>query len=275
MLLSALKDKAREQGLPLQTVAVEALHIILLDVLFSQSESQVMAFQGGTATHLLHGGYRYSEDLDFAGEELTSKNAVLLVQKSQQAVEKNVMQILGSGSALWKTPAPKSSTRVYTSWFHFRPAGEPLTLRVKLEFAQFPVYNPEPFAVRSDLDVLQRAPLINSLPPEELLTEKITAVAGRRYIKGRDLFDLWYLTEILKTDFDAELTARKFHDYNVRTDLTTRLHMLREFSAEALTQEMNRFLPQRYRRMLEKDGFQKIHRQAISVVKKAFAELKQ
>ena len=275
MLLSTLKDKAREQGLPLQTVAVEALHIILLDALFSQSESQGMAFQGGTATHLLHGGYRYSEDLDFAGAELTSNNAMLLVQKSQQAVEKNVMQILGSGSASWKTPEPKSSTRVYTSWFHFHPAGEPLTLRVKLEFAQFPVYNPEPFVVRSDLDVLQRTPLINGLPPAELLAEKIAAVAGRRYIKGRDLFDLWYLTEILKMDFDTELTTRKFRDYNVRTDLTARLQLLREFSDAALTQEMNRFLPQRYRRMIEKDGFQKIHQQAVAVVEKAFAELKQ
>lgn len=272
MMLSALKDKAREQGLPLQTVAVEAVHIILLDVLFSHSESQAMAFQGGTATHLLHGGYRYSEDLDFAGAELTSKNAVLLVQKSRQAVEKNVTQILGSGSASWKTPEPKSGTRVYTSWFHFRPAEEPLTLRVKLEFAQFPVYTPEPFVVRSDLDMLQRAPLINGLRPDELLAEKITAVAGRRHIKGRDLFDLWYLTEVLKTDFDAELTARKFRDYNMRTALPVRLRLLREFSAEALTEEMNRFLPQRYRRMLEKDGFQKIHRRAIAVVEKAFVE---
>jgi predicted nucleotidyltransferase component of viral defense system len=275
MLFSTLKDKAQEQGLPLQTVAVEALHIILLESLFSQSESRLMAFQGGTATHLLHGGYRYSEDLDFAGKKLTGQNTMLLVQNSQQAVEKNVVQIFGNGSAVWKIPEPKLSARVYTSWFHFHPAGEPLTLRVKLEFAQFPVYHPEPLVVRSELDVLQRAPLINGLPPNELLSEKITAVAGRRYIKGRDLFDLWYFTKILKTDFDAELTARKFHDYNVRTDLATRLHELREFSAEALTQEMNRFLPQRYRRMLEKDGFRKIRQQAISVVEKAFAELKQ
>jgi predicted nucleotidyltransferase component of viral defense system len=273
MLLSTLKDQAGEQGLPLQTVAAEVLHIILLDVLFSQGESQAMAFQGGTATHLLHGGYRYSEDLDFAGEALTGKLAMELVHKSQSSVEKKTLLVFGNGSTLWKIPQPKSTTRVYTSWFHFRPAAERLTLRVKLEFAQFPVYYPEPLVVRSELDVLQRLSLINGLPARELLAEKITAVAGRRYVKGRDLFDLWYLTVILKTAFDAELTVKKFRDYGVQTNLTVRLGMLRDFSTEALAQEMNRFLPARYRRMLENDGFQRIRHHALDVVERAFVEL--
>jgi predicted nucleotidyltransferase component of viral defense system len=81
MLIFTLKDKAQEQGLPLQTVAVEALHIILLESLFSQSESRLMAFQGGTATHLLHGGYRYSEDLDF-GFQKTRQQAISVVEKA-------------------------------------------------------------------------------------------------------------------------------------------------------------------------------------------------
>lgn len=269
--LAAIKEKAYEQGLPLHTVAVEVLHVILVDVLFSLRQSRVMALQGGTATHLLHGGYRYSEDLDFAGEGLAGEMAAALVQSAQRTTEKYVTQILGSGVPIWKKPPPKAGTRMYTAWFHFRPAEESFTLRVKMEFAQFPVYRVEPLVVHSEMDFLQRAPLINGLSPVELLAEKIAAVAGRRYLKGRDLFDLWYFSEVLQTELDPGLVANKFRDYGVRRDLSARLQQLRAFSAPALSREMERFLPQRHRQLLEKDGFRKVRRLAVAVAEKAFS----
>lgn len=269
--LAAIKEKAQEQGLPVHTVAVEVLHVILVDVLFSQRQSRVMALQGGTATHLLHGGYRYSEDLDFAGEGLAGEMAAGLVHSAQRTAEKYVTQILGSGDPIWKKPPPKAGSRMYTAWFHFRPAEEGFTLRVKMEFAQFPVYRVEPVAVRSEMDFLQRVPLINGLLPAELFAEKIAAVAGRRYLKGRDLFDLWYFSEVLQTGLDPGLVANKFRDYGVRRDLSARLQQLRAFSAAALSREMERFLPQRHRQLLEKDGFRKVRRLAVAVAEKAFS----
>jgi len=57
-----------------------------------------------------------------------------------------------------------------------------------MKFAHYPIYEPKVMSVHSDLAVLQFCPLIIGLTAEELLAEKITAVAGRPYIKDRDLF---------------------------------------------------------------------------------------
>lgn len=67
-LWSSLNDKAAEQGLPLSPVVAEIMHLSALDAIFYLPESQQICFQGGTCIHLLYGGYRYSEDLGFAGE---------------------------------------------------------------------------------------------------------------------------------------------------------------------------------------------------------------
>lgn len=47
------------------------------------------------------------------------------------------------------------------------------------------------------------------------MAEKVSAVAGRPYIKGRDLFDIWYLSEVLETHLEPFLLERKLHDYNI------------------------------------------------------------
>ncbi len=105
MLWPILSEKAREQKLPLSTVVPEVLHLIVLDTLFAVPESQSICFQGGTSIHLLYGGYPYSEDLDFTGENI---NAILvqgLISRSQSNVEKTVIQFLGPGQCEWRFPS--------------------------------------------------------------------------------------------------------------------------------------------------------------------------
>lgn len=43
----------------------EQLQLLLLDNLYSQSGSEKIIFQGGTALRWVYGGTRFSEDLDF------------------------------------------------------------------------------------------------------------------------------------------------------------------------------------------------------------------
>ncbi len=178
----------------MSVVAAEALHVVILDALFTAPASSAMTFQGGTCIHLVHGGYRFSEDLDFAGQTLDFVAASKLLQQARPAVERMAVAVLGPGDHRWKEP--KQRGRVQSWRYAFTPAGTQQTVRVKVELAQFPVYKPAPLAVRSELDLLQRAPLVNALQPAELLAEKLTAVLGRPYLKGRDLFDLWYLGQV-------------------------------------------------------------------------------
>jgi len=261
-----LKEKAADEQVPFATVVFEALHLPILEGLFNCPESTVLNFQGGTSIHLLHGGYRYSEDLDFAGNELTWPAAEKLVMQARTAIEKMVTQLLGVGEHEWKLPEPEKPRRIYAAWYMFLPPGQKQKFRIKMEFARYPVYQPKPYAVRSALDVIQRLPLVNGLPPVELLAEKVAAVLGRPYAKSRDIFDLWYFREILHTAIDVELLRKKFQDYHVAATAETAKQKLESFSPELLANEMNRFLPVRYRRLVEKNGYEAIRASAGQVV---------
>lgn len=266
MLWPILTDAAKKQGLPLSTVAAEILHLIVLEAIFAVPNSQSICFQGGTSIHLLYGGYRYSEDLDFAGKALDQDLAHSLVTKSRSDIEKNIIQFLGEGQFQWRFPSISKQRRIYQYWLHFQPQGKRQTYRVKLEFSCYPVYNPKVIPVRSDFDVLQRNPLVNGLTPSELMSEKITAAVGRPYLKGRDLFDLWYLAEILGASVDFLLVEKKFYDYEVSWSKSKIEKKLADFSPQQLAAEMRRFLPQRYRQQIQKDDYAVIRREATNVM---------
>lgn len=261
-----LKDKALKQGLPLSTVVAEVLHFIVLDAIFSVPDSQHICFQGGSSIHLLHGGYRFSEDLDFAGKALDRTLAQKLIAKSKSDIEKSIIQFLGNGRCEWRFPTGAKKYRIYPYWLNFQPDGKRLRYRVKMEFANYPVYNSKVIPVKSDLDVLQRRPLVSGLTPEELMAEKITAAMGRAYFKGRDLFDLWYLSEILGVSIDVSLVRKKFDDYHVSWSESKIEKRLAEFNSQNLAVEMDRFLPKRYRQQLYKENYAIIRHAAMKVM---------
>jgi len=271
--LSDLHDKAAEQGLPLSTIVAEFMHLIALNALFSLLESEKICFLGGTSIHLLHGGYRYSEDLDFAGAQVDREFSGKIVEKSRSAIEKGMVQLLGDGESEWRFPRRISNPRVFIYWYIFSPRGYRQKFRLKMEFGKYVVYEPEVYPVRSELDPFYRGTLVTGLTPKELLVEKVNAAVGRPYFKGRDLFDIWYLSEVLRTHWDRELMAKKLHDYGAKANRENVENKLRMISPELLANEMNRFLPQRYRRQLEAQGYREIREKGVSVIRQAMSSL--
>lgn len=269
MLTSLLQEKARENGLPLSTVIAEILHLIVLDALFAVPGSQALRFQGGTSIHLLYGGYRYSEDLDFAGESIKPLGVQQLVAESQSNVEKWAVQYLGQGTFVWRLPKSSKARKIHAVWLVFRPRGGEQSYRVKLEFARYPTYEPKVLPVLSDLDMLGRRPLVTGLSQEELLAEKIAAVIGRPYLKGRDFFDLWYLSEVLGTEVDLSMVGKKFSDYSVDLSESKLKERLQQLQTGDLASEMDRFLPRRYRQQLKENDYGKIRKSAAGTVQKA------
>jgi predicted nucleotidyltransferase component of viral defense system len=266
-MIDAVRDRAVAEGLPLSVVAAEVLHVILLDALFAHPHGAAMTFQGGTCLHLVHGGYRYSEDLDLAGHDLDAETARQRIERARPEVEKLSVQVLGAGEHAWKAPARPGRIAAY--WYHFTPEASGQRIRIKIEFARFPTYDPAVLPVRSELDLLRRRPLVDALQPSELLAEKVAAVLGRRYLKGRDLFDLWYLGAVLQASLDGEQLRRKLIDYGVAV---SRAHVEARVAAAGaadLQVEMDRFLPQRYRKQLGTEKYAAIRRQAQSVLQEA------
>jgi predicted nucleotidyltransferase component of viral defense system len=273
MIWSSLREKAAEQGIPLSTVVAEIMHLTALDALFSLPESQKICFQGGTCIHLVHGGYRYSEDLDFAGSFIDQELTRRIIEKLRSPVEKGMVQLLGQGESEWRLPRKMSNPRVFTYWYLFCPQGSRTKFRLKIEFGRYPVYEPKVYPVMSELDLFNKRTLVTGSTPKELFVEKVMAVIGRTYFKGRDLFDIWYLNEILKAPRDGKLMAKKLHDYGEQLAWETVEEKLRSASPSLLSNEMNRFLPQRHRRQLEALGYREIRESALGAVKTALGSV--
>jgi predicted nucleotidyltransferase component of viral defense system len=267
MSLLALREQAAAEGVPLSIVAAESLHVIVLDALFAHPDSEAMAFQGGTCLHLVHGGYRYSEDLDLTGRDLGGDAAARIIDRARPQVERLAVQVLGPGEHGWKPP--RVGERLSIHWYHFTPRPTGQRIRVKIEFARYPAYRAEVLPVRSPLDLLERRPLVTALPPSELLAEKVTAVLGRRYLKGRDLFDLWFLDAVLRAPLDRELLARKLDDYGVAASRQRIEERLAAVAAADLGAEMERFLPQRQRTQLGAQGYRDVRERAREVIEAA------
>lgn len=106
-----------------------------------------------------------------------------------------------------------------------------------------------------------------ALAPEELLAEKVAAIFGRPYLKSRDIFDLWYLTEIIRTPVEFELIQRKIEDYNGPWSDLRFKQKLDEISSHNLGSEMSRFLPQRYRQQISQNDYDLLRHKALQVLK--------
>ncbi|NPA76736.1 MAG: hypothetical protein GXN93_03205, partial [Candidatus Diapherotrites archaeon] len=68
--------------------------------------------------------------------------------------------------------------------------------------------------------------------------------AGRRYVKGRDVFDIWWLRQ-RGIEVDRDMVRRKMSDYRVQPDRFR--ENLDRLTPEKVRQELERFLPLRYR----------------------------
>ncbi|MBA3044201.1 nucleotidyl transferase AbiEii/AbiGii toxin family protein, partial [archaeon] len=89
-------------------------------------------------------------------------------------------------------------------------------------------------------------PVVRVEEREEILADKIIAIILRRYLKGRDIWDIHYLTDEMNVLTSQELLEKKIRDYGVG-DFQKRIRESREKllkeGVDALDREMKRFMP--------------------------------
>lgn len=257
MSFEEIKKQAQAENLPLHTVAAEVIQIAFLDALYAQKESTEIAFHGGTSIHFLHGGYRYSEDLDFVIPTLEYKRLAAVVEKAAKQVKHILTTIIGN-LEIELTPRPVKDKNIYTWWLKVIPFGYRGKIHLKLEFGKYPIYQPRsiPFIFRHPLIPLQPITLSPSI--EELFADKVNALAGRRYAKHRDFFDIWYLTTVLKPALDDNLLKSKFRDYHTLNPVETLKQRLIDLKPKELAGAMELFLPEKYRIHLSQNQYQEM-----------------
>jgi predicted nucleotidyltransferase component of viral defense system len=171
----------------------QIMHVAVLDALVASRrwEPGELAFQGGTALHLIHGSPRFSEDIDFlvaASIDLTMISATLRGRMVH---------------AVW---IPRDATLTVT---HARDAHNPhafdVTLggthligsvRVRVKLWQTPAdalhaLRVQVMPARDHRTGLQA--FIPTATASEIHVDKVFALAARSYLKPRDVFDLHWL----------------------------------------------------------------------------------
>jgi predicted nucleotidyltransferase component of viral defense system len=231
--------------LPLDQVLREELQRLILRYLSERGFFVHGVFQGGTAIRLVYGGTRFSEDLDFVlrpETTIASLSLPKLLDGLPSFVRREVPFADRPGVAEQKAEATFARYRVRLELA--APTGR---LVINLEVAGVPSRSARPQVVRSD--TVDFAVIVED--ESEILVDKLIALALRPYVKGRDIWDAWYLTrERHVPEPDLAAVVAKAADYGTTlTDLASKVRhsktRIEDSGLGALDAEMKRFLPAR------------------------------
>jgi predicted nucleotidyltransferase component of viral defense system len=247
------------------------LQLILLHTLYSQSGSDQLIFQGGTALRWIYGGQRASEDLDFVSLMPPSQFRKLLNQALSQTRHLALSQF---GMGIFEEKPRHASLGSFRTFILFRPNTQREKINVRIEVEQnqlnqspaqrkIPMMDcPSVFNVMKEglLTLPYSSSILVVETPEEILTDKLRALYERPYLKGRDLYDLWFLHSMLGARTHLEQLDWKLKSYVRPFRVTHRATFFlkkksKEQLLDTLKTDLRRFLPLSVYKVLETSRF--------------------
>jgi len=255
--INKIKDKAFEEKVSVSLIFKEYVHFFVLDYLFKKGIFSHLVFQGGTALRLAYNGLRYSEDLDFVLNKENSeffkkipgeiKLLPSYLEKSFSFIKKSEFKVQ-KDTALFKRYCLILQA-------DFLPAKD----KTNIEIANVISYeNKQIILQRSEVPV---APVISVETPQEIFSDKIVAFGARQYLKGRDVWDIYFMLNTVKVVLTSEIidmVNKKLSDYSLNrekfiAEFDKKLIVLKKQGEDILYQEMKRFLPLVYRQAFKKN----------------------
>ncbi|MGB9578105.1 MAG: nucleotidyl transferase AbiEii/AbiGii toxin family protein [Halothiobacillaceae bacterium] len=234
---------SRENALPLDQVFREELQRLLLRYLSEHGFFVHAVFQGGTSIRLVYGGSRFSEDLDFVlrpDTTIANLNLTALLKDLPSFLRREVP--FAEHFSVTEQKAGPTFARYRCRIDLQAPVGG---LVINLEVAGIPGRSARPHVLRSDM--VDVAIVVED--ESEILVDKLVALALRSYVKGRDIWDTWFLTHERHVSMpEVSAVIAKAADYGTaRDELNTGVEngvaAIRTSGVEALDAEMKRFLP--------------------------------
>ncbi len=264
-MLRYARELAGDKQQLASVIIKELLHYDMLHALSQTPLVDHLVFQGGTALRLCYGGNRYSEDLDFVcPEQLNTEHW----QQFEQMLKRTVARSFGCEAVLHAPKAGGGGHVAAERWQArvYLPAevvGQPRTERINIEVAHLPAWDASFRFIRSN-HPLQTAKvgysdiLLQVESESEILADKVVALAGRPYLKARDVWDLnWLLQKGVQVD--AGMVAEKAERYGLGllpAALQAAVQRLHDPHAhERFRQEMSRFLLSANARHLASEKF--------------------
>ncbi|MBU2592671.1 nucleotidyl transferase AbiEii/AbiGii toxin family protein [Patescibacteria group bacterium] len=211
-----LADLAKQLNTNQTTITREYFQLLFLSILYEYKETQNIFFKGGTAIHLIFGGDRFSEDLDFT------------VELSEAKFNKFISSVFRRISGQYEIDFKKRRSIAGEKFLlTARPPILPYPVFVSLDFSfREKIREPEKTIVKTNYPVLFTSYLYHP-SKDEILAEKIRAVLTRE--KGRDIYDLWFLLN-QKAKINPKLIEEKLSYYRIK-----------KFKKAELLSKINRF----------------------------------
>lgn len=232
---------SKELKIDLFTIYREHLQLLFLKYFYSQKETAQIFFKGETALRFLFDSFRFSEDLDFTS--LVKKEALeTIIKKALKDLEKEVGKISFRPE---KTIEKAFTGRIFQELEEFK---FPLTIKLDFSLRERP-QRPNTSIIETVFPI-SPYPQVAHLEAEELLAEKIRAIFMR--IRGRDLFDLWFLLS-KKVPIDWCLVDQKMALYQEMENATLErlIERVKEISQEEIKADLTKFLPWNYRNLVD------------------------
>lgn len=264
-LLKIAEAEARRTGVDVNTALKEILHY---DILFAISESSMgsqLVFQGGTSLRLCHHSQRYSEDLDFvAGKPNVIEQMEVFKKLLIDTVEKRY-----GLEMRFKDPKPgrfedKNVNVVRWTAVVNVPRADKCatqTQKIKIEVADVPSYDNQTMILAQNYQGL--APgysniMLRVSTLQEIMADKVVAIAGRKVLKPRDVWDVQWL-KARGVTIDNAMVKNKLKDYGETDSFVENMQkrldeMVTARYAKQFETEMSRFVSGEMRQNFERSG---------------------
>lgn len=208
---------SKELKVDIAQVVREYYEILVLKELADNPISDKVVFKGGTALRLAYGSPRFSEDLDFSIiSELNDANFLNTLQKIISHIPDSEITDLAE--------------KYYTYLAEIKISKDFLALpfRVKIEISKRieKKYAWKLQLIKSPCSIYSA--LLNTATLEQLYIDKQLCLEGRA--QPKDLFDYWYISEILKRPYNPGVKIDK----------------------KILKRDLKKFLPISFHKVLEK-----------------------
>lgn len=213
----------------------EYLQYKILEAVFTSKLANKLIFMGGTAIHIVHGNSRFSEDLDFDNRGLSRK----AFEESAQVIARKLKlegynielaySFRGAFRAFVKVKDVLYENNLSTH------KGEKLLIQIDAEPQEF-TYAPEKVVINK-FDIFT---MINIVPAEILLSQKIYAILIRKRPMGRDFYDAIFLFG--KTAPNFKYLQQKAHIKNMDELRTKLLARCGKLDFEHLAKDVSPYL---------------------------------
>lgn len=175
----------------------EYLQYKILEIVFNSKLAPKLSFLGGTALRIVYNNARFSEDLDFDNFNLNQNDFSLLAEEIEKNLGKEGYKVeirnvfKGAYRCYIKIPDILFENKI-SDLAHEK-------IMIQIDTA------PHNFGYAPDKKIINKFDVFTHIfatPIDILLSQKIYAILNRKRAKGRDFFDVLFLLQRAKPNYD-------------------------------------------------------------------------